>query len=210
VAVKATIFDCDGTLVDSELLANEVLVGMAGEHGLALSVEAVLEQFLGGKMAHIVVQIEARLGNSLPEDFVPRLREHTSEAFRARLRPVEGAVDLVLSLTGPICVASSGPPEKIRLSLSLTALLPSFEGSIFSSYEIGSWKPDAGLFLHAARVMGVEPESCAVVEDSLPGIRSGIAAEMKVFAFQLHGADPEIPPGVVVVKRLSDLQPLLA
>ena len=207
--MKATIFDCDGTLVDSEVLANEVLVEAVAEHGLSLSVHEALVLFRGGKMAECVAQIEARIGRSLPEDFVPRLRARTAEAFRDRLRPVEGAVDLVRSIPWPICVASSGPPEKIRLSLSVTGLLPYFEGRIFSSYEIGYWKPDPGLFLHAARNMGVEPQACAVVEDSLPGIQAGIAAGMKVFAFQPDGTDPEIPPGVVVVKRLSNLQPML-
>jgi HAD superfamily hydrolase (TIGR01509 family) len=207
--MKATIFDCDGTLVDSEVLANEVLVEMVAEHGLSLSVDAALAQFRGGKMAEIVDQIEVWLGRSLPDSFVPDVRERTADAFRARLKPVDGAIDLVRSTTGPFCVASSGPPEKIRLSLSLTGLMPFFEGRIFSSYEIGSWKPDPGLFLHAARAMGVEPQECAVVEDSLPGIQAGVAAGMKVFAFQPYGVDPKIPPEVVIVKQLSDLQSMI-
>ena len=179
---------------------------MVAEHGLSLSVDDALAHFRGGKMAEIVDQLEVWLGRSLPESFVPSVRERTAEAFRIKLRPIEGAIDLVRATTGPFCVASSGTPEKIRLSLSLTGLLPFFEGHIFSSYEVGFWKPDPGLFLHAARAMGVEPQECAVVEDSLPGIQAGVAAGMKVFALQPNGVDPEIPSGVVIVKRLSDLQ----
>jgi len=207
--MKATIFDCDGTLVDNEVLANGVLVEMVAEHGLSLSVDDALAQFRGGTMDKIVDQIEVWLGSSLPEDFVPSLRERTAEAFRVRLEPVDGAIDLIRATTGPFCVASSGPLERIRLSLSLTGLLPFFEGRIFSSYEVGTWKPDPGLFLHAAHAMGVEPQECAVVEDSLPGIQAGVAAGMKVFAFQPYGVDPEIPPEVVIVKRLSDLQSMI-
>ena len=207
--IKLTIFDCDGTLVDSEVLANEVLVEVVAEHGLSLTVPEALAIFRGCKMADCVAQLEARLGRRLPQDFVRILRARTAAAFRNRLRPVAGALDLVRAMTGPICVASSGPMGKIRLSLSLTGLLPFFEGRIFSSYEIQSWKPDPGLFLHAAHRMGAEPRDCVVVEDSLPGIHAGLAAGMRVFAFQPHGDEAELPSDVVVVKRLSELPRLL-
>jgi len=208
--MTATIFDCDGTLVDSEVLAHEVIVEAVAEHGLLMSVDEALVEFRGGKMADCVAIFEARLGRALPEDFVPTVRARMAEAFEDRLQAVEGAVDLVRSLAGPFCVASSGPPEKIRLSLSLTGLLHHFEGRIFSSYEVGTWKPDPRLFLHAAASLGVEPHRCAVVEDSLPGIQAGLAAGMRVFAYQPHGIDSEIPAEVVIVKRLSELSPLLA
>jgi len=100
--------------------------------------------------------------------------------------------------------------EKIELSLSLTGLLRFFKGRIFSSYDVGSWKPDPGLFLHAARAMGVAPRDCAVVEDSLPGICAGVEAGMAVFAFQPHEADPDIPAEVTVLKELLELRGLLA
>jgi beta-phosphoglucomutase-like phosphatase (HAD superfamily) len=83
----------------------------------------------------------------------------------------------------PICVASSGPPEKIKLALHVTNLLPRFEGRIFSSYKIGSWKPAPDLFLYAAKNMGVQPASCTVVEDSVLGVRAGVAARMKVLGY---------------------------
>lgn len=203
--MKTVIFDCDGTLVDSEVLSNEVLVEAVAEQGLVLSVEDAVSSFRGGKMADCVAQLEARLGRPLPADFVPSLRARTAAAFRSRLRAVEGALEVVQSMYPSVCVASSGPMEKLELSLSLTGLSPFFTGRIFSSYEVGSWKPDPGLFLHAARVMGVAPADCAVVEDSLPGIRAGLAAGMTVFAFQPHGAAPGIPSHVTVVRKLREL-----
>ena len=106
----------------------------------------------------------------------------------------------------PFVLLPAGPwKRKIELSLSLTGLSPFFKGRIFSSYEVGSWKPDPGLFLHAARVMGVAPADCAVLEDSLLGIRAGLAAGMTVFAFQPYGVDPSIPSQVTVVKELREL-----
>jgi HAD superfamily hydrolase (TIGR01509 family) len=204
--MRAVIFDCDGTLVDSEFLSNEVIVEMVAEHGLVLSVDEAVRSFRGGKLADCVADLEARLGRSLPADFVPSYRARVLDAFRTRLRPVDGALELVRSLSQTICVASSGPVDKIELSLSLTGMLPFFAGRIFSSYEVGSWKPDPGLFLHAARAVGAAPAECAVVEDSLPGIRAGLAAGMTVFAFQPDGKDADMPPQVTVVKSLLELR----
>jgi HAD superfamily hydrolase (TIGR01509 family) len=211
--MKTIIFDCDGTLVDSEVLSNEVLVEAVAEHGLVLSLDEAISAFRGGKMADCVAHLEARLGRQLPPHFVPDLRSRTADAFRTRLRPVAGAVELIQSLSAlshPICVASSGPMGKIELSLSLTGLLPFFKERIFSSYDVGVWKPDPGLFLHAAKAMGVAPRDCAVVEDSLPGIRAGVAAGMTVFAFQPHEVDPNIPAEVTVLKGLLALRCVIA
>jgi HAD superfamily hydrolase (TIGR01509 family) len=178
------------------VLANEVLVEAVAEHGLVMSVAEAVTRFRGGKLTECLAELEQKLGRALPEDFVHEYRSRMAAAFRLRLRAVDGALDLVSSITTRCCVASSGPREKIELSLALTGLLPYFQNSIFSSYEVGIWKPAPGLFLHAARAMGVEPDACAVVEDSLPGIQAGLAAGMQVFAFQPHETDPRIPEEV--------------
>jgi beta-phosphoglucomutase-like phosphatase (HAD superfamily) len=121
------IFDCDGTLVDSEVLGNQVMVELAIEHGLQLTLEDAMEHFKGVKMAEAVAEIERRLGRALPEDFVPRIRQRTAEAFEASLLEVPGAKDLVSSVTTAKCVASAGPRAKIELGLSVTGLLPYFK-----------------------------------------------------------------------------------
>lgn len=211
--MKAIIFDCDGTLVDSETLSTEVLVEAVAEHGLSLTVHEALAAFRGGKMADCITELELRLGRPLPPTFVPEFRVRSAQAFRARLRAIEGALELVQSLSSlpfPFCVASSGPMEKMALSLSLTGLLPFFEGRVFSSYDVGSWKPDPGLFLHAADALGVSPADCAVIEDSLPGMQAGLAAGMTVFAFQPHGVDPRTPSETTPLHRLLDLRDHLA
>ena len=211
--MKAIIFDCDGTLVDSETLSTEVLVEAVGEHGLQLTVPEALAAFRGGKMADCIAELEVRLGRPLPATFVPDFRARSARAFRSRLRAIDGALELVRSLSTlplPFCVASSGPMEKMELSLSLTGLLPFFEGRIFSSYDVGVWKPDPGLFLHAADALGVAPGDCAVIEDSLPGMLAGLAAGMTVFAFQPHGVDPRTPAETTPLNRLLDLRELLA
>ena len=211
--MNAIIFDCDGTLVDSETLSTEVLVEAISEHGLHLTVPEALTAFRGGKMADCIAELETRLGRPLPATFVPDFRARSAQAFRSRLRAIEGAVELVQALSTTsvlICVASSGPMAKIELSLSLTGLLPFFDGRIFSSYDVGVWKPHPGLFLHAASALGVAPEDCAVVEDSLPGMLAGVAAGMTVFAFQPHGVDPRTPAATRPLAQLLDLRDLFA
>ena len=204
--MQAIIFDCDGTLVDSETLGNEMLVELAREHGVQIAMDEALLRFRGEKMGNSVAYLESLLGERLPPDFVPTLRARSAVAYRRRLCAIDGALELVRSLTLPMCVASSGPLEKMQLTLSITGLLPFFEGRLFSSYEIGSWKPDPALFLHAAHSLGVNPASCAVVEDSLPGVEAGIAAGMQVFALHTPGAFTELPPGVTPIGHLSELQ----
>ncbi|WP_341529779.1 HAD family hydrolase [Nostoc sp. UHCC 0302] len=180
---KLVIFNCDGVLVDSETLGNRVLVEFVAEFGLVLELEEAILLFKGCKMADCVAVIEQRLEQKLPQDFVTQLRTRTAEAFERELLPVEGIEAALDKINLPICVASSGPLEKIKLALRVTNLLPRFEGCIFSSYEIGSWKPAPDLFLYAAKNMGVQPSSCIVVEDSVLGVRAAIAANMKALGY---------------------------
>ncbi len=206
---ELVIFDCDGTLVDSEELGTRVLLEMAWELGLHLPLRETNLLFRGWQLDRCVAQIETWLGHKLPDDFVAQVRLRTRSTFQAKLQPIPGAVELVQALRLPMCVASSGPREKIELSLSLAGLLPYFKDRIYSGYEIGSWKPDPGLFLHAARAMGVEPARCAVVEDSLVGIQAGVAAGMRVFAYQPEQVEPRIQDGVRFLRRLDELLPAL-
>jgi len=205
MTIDAVIFDCDGTLVDSEVLSNEVLVEYVAELGLVLSLEEAVGRFPGRGLAVCMAEIERRLGRALPADFEVVLRRRTADVFRERLRPIDGAEALVRGLRLPYCVASGGPREKTELTLSLTGLRPYFEGRIFSSYDVGAWKPDPTLFLHCADHLGVAPRRCAVVEDTDAGIEAGIAAGMIVFAFDPRHPDRDVPAGVELLGDLRDL-----
>ena len=208
--IEAVIFDCDGTLVDSETVFNQVLVDYIAEFGAIISPEEAAARFIGRKLAHCLADIETQLGHPLPDNAEPILRQRTAVRFQTDLRPMPCAAQTLQLLTLPFCVASSGPREKIELTLGLTGLLSYFQNRIFSSYEIGTWKPDPGLFLHAATALNISPAHCAVVEDSQPGIEAGLAAGMRVFAFRPH---PTVnippPPAVWVIHHLSELPSLL-
>lgn len=207
---RAVIFDCDGTLVDSERLGTEVLLDVAREYGARFVESATLldeahAALRGLSMAQCLQVLEARGGFRYPADIEPAIRERTAVVFRSKLQAIPGAVEFVRRLALPFCVASSGPRAKIELSLGLTGLLSHFEGRIFSSYEIGSWKPEPDLFLHAALTLGVAPAECAVIEDSQPGVDAGVAAGMFVYAL---GDAPLVLPNGARGVRVADYREL--
>jgi HAD superfamily hydrolase (TIGR01509 family) len=203
--VRAVIFDCDGTLVDSEGIAFRVIHRHACELGLAGFADTGLQQLRGRSMASCLAALEAQLGRPLPEDFEAQLRRSMAEVFRRELQPMPGASWLLGALHVPFCVASNGPRAKTELTLGLTGLLPQFTGRIFSAYDVQAFKPDPGLFLTAARSMGIDAARCAVVEDSVPGMRAGLAAGMAVYA--MPGAD--MPDDLLShVHPLGDLREL--
>lgn len=175
------IFDLDGTLVDSESLSNQAFIDLIPK--ITESLESLTLRYRGKKLSEIQADIESRHDLKLGEDFVPRYRTRVSELFSEHLQPFPGVVDTIEALDYPFCVASSGPPTKIRQALRLSGLEKHFQNNIYSSYEIGSWKPEPGLFLHAAKMMGFSPECCVVVEDSEVGIAAAKAARMHFLQF---------------------------
>ena len=213
VPPELVIFDSDGVLVDSEVIALTVFANVAAEEGMAISVEEAVRLFRGVKMAECVREIERRLGRGVRETFVADVRQATALAFDAELKPVAGIHEALAEIKVPVCVASNGPVSKLTHALGLTRLLGHFEGRIFSAYEVGSWKPDPGLFLHAAQTMGVHPSACVVVEDLLSGARAAKAAGMKVLGFA--GGHPDAARELApicddVFHRMGDLPALLA
>ncbi len=192
MSIEAVIFDCDGTLVDTESIENTVLLQYAREFGLSLTLEEAVRRFAGVKMSDCVEIIESMTGRALPAEFVPEFRRRCRVEFEAGLKPIDGVVDVLSDLQLPYCVASNGPLEKLELTLGLTGLKRFFEDRVFSAYTINSWKPVPDLFLLAARELGASPRQCLVVEDSLPGIQAGIAAGMQVIAFRMNDLPPEV------------------
>jgi phosphoglycolate phosphatase len=210
VAFDLVIFDCDGVLVDSEPVANRVFAAALREIGLEIRFEEVCRTFIGLSMTRCVEIVEQRLGRPVPADFVPRVQEMTFEAFRRGLEPVPGVVAALGRIHTPVCVASSGEHEKMRLTLGLTGLLSRFEGRMFSATEVARGKPHPDLFLYAAGRLGARPEHCAVVEDSLPGIEAARAAEMTAFGYAGREDGGELAAaGAIVFAEMEKLPDLL-
>jgi HAD superfamily hydrolase (TIGR01509 family) len=182
------IFDCDGVLVDSEHIANEVFAARLRELGLEVSLEDMFERFVGHSMAHCMALVGEMLGHEPPAGFLEDLQRRTFDAFRRGLEPVEGvvaALDVIMPAM-PACVASSGDHDKLRVTLGRTGLWPRFEGRIFSVVDVARPKPAPDVYLHAARSLGTLPARCVVIEDSPIGVAAGVAAGMTVLGFARH------------------------
>ncbi|WP_394772847.1 HAD family hydrolase [Flavobacterium sp.] len=181
--VKCIIFDCDGVLVDTEKIGNGILLSMAAEHGFEMKLEDAYRDFNGRNLKECFLHIENAIAKKLPESFENEYRQRSFEAFKTQVKPMEGVLKFINKLKIPYCVASSGPVDKTRLNLEVAGLLDKFENKIYSSYEINSWKPEPGIFLHAAKEMGFDVQDCIVIEDSKAGVISGITGGFKVYGF---------------------------
>ena len=187
------IFDCDGVLVDSEPIACRVMARELTALGYPLSPDDCQERFTGVSMKTVMAMIEADWGQALPAGFEDHLRDKDFEAFRAELEPVPGVEEMLADLDIRRCVASSGTPEKIRFTLTVTGLIGAFEPHLFSARMVEHGKPAPDLFLHAAQRMATPPEACIVVEDSVAGIQAARAAGMRVLGFAGGGLDSPVP-----------------
>jgi HAD superfamily hydrolase (TIGR01509 family) len=208
--LKCIIFDCDGVLVDSEPIANRILLSMAKEHGYEMQLEQAIKNFSGRALKDCIQQIEASVHMKMPESFEHEFRQRTFEAFRTELQPVKGAREFIDTLTIAYCVASSGPIEKIRLNLTLTGLIEKFENKIYSSYQINSWKPDPDIFLFAAQQMGFPVNECLVVEDSKAGVIAAIRGGFNVFGFaNEYNTQELLSEGATVIRNYEELSAAL-
>ena len=177
------IFDCDGVLVDSELITNRVFAQMLNELGIAVTLEDMFERFVGRSMPQCLELITMLLGRPVPEHFVEEYQTRSATALRSELQAVPDIETVLAAIRIPYCVASSGTHEKMQTTLGITGLLPQFRGKMYSVTEVAQSKPFPDVFLHAARQQGVVPAECAVIEDTPTGVRAGVAAGMTVFGY---------------------------
>jgi HAD superfamily hydrolase (TIGR01509 family) len=190
--VECVLFDCDGTLVDSEVLCSKAYVHMFKHVGITLSLEEVFKRFKGIKLYEIIEQINTEQGVSFPvSELEPIFRQEVARLFDAELQPIAGARELLAQMTVPMCTVSNGPVSKMQHSLGLTGMLSYFDDRLFSGYDIQRWKPDPAIVFHAAKQMQVPVERCILVDDSAAGAQAGIAAGIPVFYFC---ADPHNKP----------------
>ncbi len=182
-APQLVILDCDGVLVDSEVISVRVDAEVVAELGWPLTEAEVAERYLGGSYQAMVADIEANVPGTLEPGWDNAFDRRYREAFEAELQPVAGVLAALDRITLPTCVASSGSIEKMRLTLGLTGLWERFEGRIYSADDVEHAKPAPDLFLHAATAMGVDPERCVVVEDSRYGVQAAVAAGMRVLGY---------------------------
>ncbi|MER8427225.1 HAD family hydrolase [Mesorhizobium sp. M1403] len=180
---ELVIFDCDGVLVDSEMLSVSALLEMIALAGGNVSEDIAYEHFLGKSMKSVREILASDFGLDLTDQHLIEMRSELMRKFRQELKPMPGIAQVLPKLDVPCCVASSGTLERIRYALQVTGLLGLLEPHLFSAAMVARGKPAPDLFLHAADKMGAAPRNCLVVEDSPAGIEAARAAGMRVLAF---------------------------
>ena len=176
------IFDCDGVLIDSEVLSCRCLSKVLAGYGIDLGLDQALDLFLGRSMTAVVEHYEA-LGRSIPEQFSTELTAGVRAVFTSALCPIEGVSSVLEGLQIPHCVASSSDVDRVSFSLALTGLAAHFDGRLYTSQMVERGKPAPDLFLYAAERMQADPRRTLVIEDSVSGIEAGKAAGMTVWGF---------------------------
>lgn len=184
MSIECVFFDCDGTLVDSELICTQAYVNTFAQYGVQLSLRDMFEKYKGVKLYDIIDDVCTQHSLSAPVDKLESAyRQQVATLFEAELKPIAGAQQLLQQVKVPMCVVSNGTVKKMQHSLGLTGMLAHFDDRLYSGYDIESWKPDPELMFHAAEQMQVPIERCILVDDSEAGAKAGIAAGIAVFYY---------------------------
>jgi len=201
------IFDCDGTLVDSEGISNGIVADLINKAGVKMSRKEAVDRFKGTNFKVITDYIEEQIGRKMPYDFESEFRQLSHEAFEKELQPIPGVIDFLEALPIPCCVASNGPQIKMEVTLGVTGLHKYFDMSnTFSAYDLKKWKPEPHLFQYSALAMDVPEEKCLVIEDTIPGAMGAINANMDLFVYAPHDQKAFIEKDMPVFDQFSWLR----
>lgn len=181
--IDLVIFDCDGVLIDSEIISSKILISQLEEAGVSVDFPYFQRYFLGRSFPKVADSVRQTFDVVLPSDFEASYRRRLFEAFSSELKPTVGIAEILGNLSTPTCVATSSTPARVRKSLELTGLTHFFGEDVFTASEVENGKPAPDLFFHTAKKMNAAPEKCLVIEDSLPGMEAGVAAGMVVWRF---------------------------
>jgi HAD superfamily hydrolase (TIGR01509 family) len=181
--IDLVIFDCDGVLIDSEIISARILIAQLKRVGVHVDFPYVQKHFLGRSWTKVAAEVRISYGLDLDSDFEERYRSDLLAAFETELRAMPGVETVLADLDTQFCVATSSSPKRARRSLDLSALAPHFGDRLFTASQVKNGKPAPDLFLFTAEAMKVAPARCLVIEDSMPGVLAARAAGMPVWRF---------------------------
>lgn len=213
------IFDCDGVLVDSEIIAARVEAELLTDAGFEISAEELAETYAGLTFKDVLIRVEEISRIPFQISMIDRADELVDRRLRAEVRAIEGVHEAVAAVPVPFCICSNSRTERIEFMLERVRLLPLFAGRIFSALETptGKTKPSPDVFLHAAETLGADPARCFVIEDSVHGVAGARAAGMRVIGFT--GASHSYPGHAdalteagaeTVIRRWPELKSVIA
>lgn len=182
--IECVIFDCDGILVDSEILCNLGLEIKLKEFGVKVDSKLMSDRFRGWKLADIIYVLSEEYDLKLDDNFIDSYRKVVEDLFNSQLQLIPNVAFALENISYSKCVASNAPLDKIKQAVRVTGIEHFFKDNLFSAYTVRVWKPEPDLFLYAAKMMEVSPEKCIVIEDSILGIEAAKYAGMKSFFYQ--------------------------
>jgi HAD superfamily hydrolase (TIGR01509 family) len=215
---QLVIFDCDGVLVDSEIIAARVEAKLLTEAGFEIDPMEMAERYAGLTFRDALLRIEVETGQVFQASLLDKSRDEVDRRLAREVRALPGAHEAAAAVTLPRCICSNSRMERLEMMLGKTGLLPLFEGHIYSAMDLAERKPKPApdIFLRAASEMGAEPRECFVIEDSVHGIHGAKAAGMRVIGF-VGGAhsfpghsDALMEAGAeTVIRRWAEFGPVL-
>ncbi|WP_077338573.1 HAD family hydrolase [Pseudocolwellia agarivorans] len=189
--IELIIFDCDGVLIDSEIISATVLIEQLSTIGIEININYIQQHFLGCSFSSVKEKIHKAFNVKLHNNFENEYRIALLTAFESNLQTTKGIKTVLSQLSVPFCLATSSSPQRTEKALSLVGLTPFFKETVFTASEVKNGKPAPDLFLHAAKTMKVAPENCLVIEDSMAGVTAALSAGMQVIHYEggLHMSD---------------------
>jgi HAD superfamily hydrolase (TIGR01509 family) len=212
------IFDCDGVLVDSEIIAVQVESRLLSDAGYPISPEEMSERFAGMNWKDALMVIEKEIDIPLSASLIDKSKAILDAKLASDVEMVPGVKDALAKMTLPRCICSNSGQDRLTMMLTKVGLKAYFEPHIFSAMDLGpdAAKPKPDIFLHGAKQMGVAPERCVVIEDSTHGVHGARAAGMRVIGFTggqhtypSHGDRLTDAGAEVVISRMSDLPAMI-
>lgn len=179
----AVIFDCDGVLIDSEILVCQIAAEELTKLGYSITTEEVIRRFAGRPDREMKAEIEQDWGQPVPETYRESVNARTYAAYGSDLRIMPGIAEILKQIKLPVCVASSSFPEKLRLGLETVGLYDRFMPNVISATLVAHGKPQPDVFLFAAGWLRISPMHCVVIEDSVPGVVAARRAGIEVLGF---------------------------
>ena len=181
--IKAVIFDCDGVLVDSEILASSTALEMLKPYGVEMSIQEYARKFSGKVEEDTLQIIQAEYKVDLSDEFLSKLKLKIEHALDHDLEPIKGAAEVISNIHLPKAVVSNSRLVRVIHSLKLASLEDHFGKNVFSAEMVEKPKPDPAVYLLAAHKLQVYPENCLVIEDSPSGATAAVRAGMQVIGF---------------------------
>lgn len=218
--IELIIFDCDGVLIDSEIISATVLIDKLLSLGITIDIDYVQQHFLGRSFNSVKDHIKTQFNVALSDSFEYEYREALLAEFDNSLQTTQGVEAILTQLKVPFCLATSSSPKRTQTALNIVGLSAYFSERVFTAAEVINGKPAPDLFLHAANKMKVKPENCLVIEDSLAGVTAAKSAGMSVIHYKggkhmtdkIHAVSKTYPEVKVMQhwNEFAQMQPLLS